>query len=167
MGHYATGIAVVSTRDGDLKPYGMTISSFASLSLDPPLVQWSVKSSSYGYPIFRVAEMFAINILAADQEKVSRDFSAPVDRFATVNCATGLDDLPLIDGCLGWIECARERIVTIGDHHLIVGQVLRARTFDRPPLVHWRGGYWLLDRLGDSAEPCSMRTTVNKFQAGV
>lgn len=151
MGHFATGIAVVSTRDGEYKPYGMTISSFASLSLDPPLVQWSVKDASYGYPIFRAAEMFAINILAADQEQVSRDFCSAVDRFATVEWDNGLDALPLIHGCLGWIECARERVVTIGDHHIIIGRVLRARTFDGAPLVHWRGGYNLLDGRGTAA----------------
>lgn len=141
MGNFATGVTVISSRDGDLRPYGMTASSFGSLSLDPPLVQWSVRTASIGYPIFAAAEMFAVNILAAEQEDVSRNFCMPIDRFATVNWEEGYDGLPLIHGCLGWVECARERTIAAGDHHIFIGRVLRARMFDRAPLLHWQGDY--------------------------
>ncbi len=141
MGHLATGVSVVSTRDGDGRPYGLTISSFASLSLDPPLIQWSIKSSSYAFPIFHAADIFAVNILAGDQEQVSRDFCRPIDRFRTVGWEEGLDGLPLIYGAVAWLECAREELLAGGDHRIFVGRVLRLRTFDREPLLHWRGGY--------------------------
>lgn len=141
MGHFATGIAVMSTRDGEMRPYGVTASSFASLSLAPPLVQWSIKDGSFGYPIFAAAEMFAVNVLAAGQEEVSRNFCRPIDRFATTDWEEGYGGVPLIRGCLAWIECARERIIAAGDHHILVGRVRRARTFQRPPLLYWQGRY--------------------------
>lgn len=141
MGHRATGVSVVSTRDVERRPYGPTISSFASLSLDPPLVQSSIKRSSYAFPIFDAAGTFAVNILAGDQERVSRDFCRPIDRFGTVFWEEGLHGLPLIHGAVAWLECAREELLVGGDHRIFVGRVLRVRTFDRAPLVHWRGGY--------------------------
>lgn len=148
LGHFPTGVTVVSTRDGDLRPYGVTVSSFASLSLDPPLVQWSIRNASFGYPIFTAAETFAVNVLAADQEIVSQNFCKSVDRFATVEWEEGYDGLPLIHGCLAWIECGREGIIPAGDHHILVGRVIRARTFERPALLHWKGRYAAIEGLG-------------------
>lgn len=141
LGHLATGVTVVSARDAEDKPYGLTISSFASLSLDPPLVQWSIKTSSYSYPIFAAADYYAVNILSQNQECVSRDFCKPIDRFATVEWEEGIERLPLIHGAVAWLECAREEILTGGDHAIMIGRVLRLRTFDEMPLLHWRGQY--------------------------
>src|SRR5260370_10514629 len=89
LGHFATGITVISTRDAAGKPYGATVSSFSSLSLDPPLIQWSLTTKSYSYPIFREATHFAVNILASDQEEVSRTFCKPLDRLAHVQSLEG------------------------------------------------------------------------------
>lgn len=148
LGHLATGVTVITTRDADDKPYGLTISSFASLSLDPPLVQWSIKVSSYSFPIFEAADHFAVNILAHDQEEVSRNFCKPIDRFATVDWEQGLAGLPLIRGAVAWLECAREEILTGGDHAIIIGRVLRLQTFDQMPLLHWRGQYAAIESPG-------------------
>jgi len=141
MGHFATGVSIITTRDGEDRPYGITVSSFSSLSLSPPLVQWSIKDESYSLPIFSAATHFAVNLLACGQEEASRTFCKPVDRFATVEWEEGYNRLPLIRGSLAWIECLREDILEGGDHRIVIGQVLRVRTFDELPLVHWRGRY--------------------------
>jgi flavin reductase (DIM6/NTAB) family NADH-FMN oxidoreductase RutF len=141
MGHFATGITVVTSRDKAGQPYGLTVNSFASLSLHPPLVHWALKETSFAWPIFSEAGMFAVNILAAGQEAISHNFCRPLDRFAGLDWEEGLNGLPLIRGCLAWVECARDRILEGGDHWIMVGRVVRARTFDRMPLVYWRGTY--------------------------
>ncbi|SCW56804.1 MULTISPECIES: flavin reductase family protein [unclassified Pseudomonas] len=141
VGQFATGITVVSTLDAEGKPYGMTASSFCSLSLDPPLIQWSISTKSFSFPIFNQAAHFAVNILAADQEEVSRNFCKPINRFSTVAIAQGLHGLPLIEGSLAWLECKLEERLIGGDHTIFIGRVLRSKVFDKTPLLHWRGGY--------------------------
>jgi flavin reductase (DIM6/NTAB) family NADH-FMN oxidoreductase RutF len=141
MSHLATAVTIVSTRDPERQPYGITVSSFASLSLEPPLIQWSIKETSYSFPIFAAAEMFAVNILSSDQDQISRDFCRPIDRFATVDWEEGFKGMPLIRGAAAWIECAREDIIIGGDHRIFVGRVMNVRTFGRSPLVYWRGQY--------------------------
>ncbi|WP_175849734.1 flavin reductase family protein [Burkholderia cepacia] len=145
LGHFATGITVISALDAQGKPYGATVSSFSSLSLDPPLIQWSLTTTSYSYPIFSQATHFAVNILASDQEDVSRIFCKPTDRFAQVESFVGLERLPLVAGCLGWIECSLERQIEAGDHTIFVGRVMRTRVENKSPLVHWRGCYHPLE----------------------
>jgi len=154
MGRFATGITVVTTVDGDGAPYGVTATSFASLSLDPPLVQWSLRNAAYSLPVFLKSERFVVNVLSADQESVSRRFATPeIDRFAHLNTESGLGGVSLIQGALAWIECSLETTLAGGDHTILVGKVLRARTFDHQPLLYWRGGY-----MPDSTD----QTTVNQ-----
>lgn len=142
LGHFATGITVMTTLDVEEGRYGVTATSFASLSLDPPLVQWSLRNAAYSLPIFQRSGHFTVNILAADQEAVSRRFATPgVDRFAGLDVEEGLAEMPLIAGAAAWIECALETTLPGGDHTILVGRVLRARTFSKTPLLHWRGGY--------------------------
>ena len=142
LGHFATGITVMTTQDTEEGNYGVTATSFSSLSLDPPLVQWGLRNAAYSLPIFIRAGRFAVNILAADQEAVSRRFAtADVDRFAGLDLEEGLAEMPLISGAAAWIECTLEATLPGGDHTILVGRVLRARTFPKPPLLHWRGDY--------------------------
>ncbi len=142
LGHFATGITVMTTLDVEEGRYGVTATSFSSLSLDPPLVQWSLRNAAYSLPIFLRSGRFAVNILASDQEVVSRRFATPgVDRFASLDVEEGLEEMPLITGAAAWIECALETTLPGGDHTILVGRVLRARTFSKPPLLHWRGDY--------------------------
>lgn len=142
MGHYATGVTIVTTVDGGGTPHGLTVNSFNSLSLDPPLVLWSLRGNSTSLPVFQGAKHFAINILSARQEQVSRDFAKPIDRFAAVEWDEGLERLPLIRGVLGWVECALHSELPGGDHSLFVGRVLRARATQKAPLLYWRGAYF-------------------------
>jgi len=142
MGQFATGITVVTTVDGNGEPYGVTATSFASLSLDPPLVQWSLRNAAWSFPIFRENAHFAVNILASDQETVSRRFASPgVDRFKDLDVRPGTGGLPLIGGAMAWIECALEDTLPGGDHTILIGRVLRTRCFVKTPLLHWRGDY--------------------------
>ncbi len=141
MGEMPTGVTVVTTRDEGDTPFGMTISSFGSLSLDPPLVLWSVVETSYCMPVFARSKAFAINVLAHDQEAVSRVFCSPIDRFSHVAWNRGVHGSPLIEGAAAWIECVREKLASGGDHRIFIARVLNARTFDRKPLLHWRGDY--------------------------
>ena len=132
----------MTTVDEGGARYGVTATSFASLSLDPPLVQWSLRNAAYSLPVFLKSGRFAVNVLSADQEAVSRRFSTPeIDRFAGLNTEPGLGGVSLIRGALAWIECSLKTTLEGGDHTILVGSVLRARTFDYQPLLHWRGGY--------------------------
>jgi flavin reductase (DIM6/NTAB) family NADH-FMN oxidoreductase RutF len=142
LGRFATGVTVITTRDADGRKHGVTATSFGSLSLSPPLVQWSLRKAAFSHSVFCTADRFAINILASDQEHVSRTFSSPVeDRFAVTAHRLGDYDLPLIDGALAWLECALETEISGGDHSLFIGRVLSAEFFERDPLLHWGGGY--------------------------
>lgn len=142
MGRFATGITVVTTIDGDGAPYGVTATSFASLSLDPPLVQWSLRNAAYSLSIFLQSGRFAVNILSAEQTAISRRFATPdIDRFAGQPTEPGLNGLSLLPGAVAWIECDLEETLAGGDHTILVGRVLRARTFEQTPLLHWRGAY--------------------------
>lgn len=142
LGHFATGVTVVTALGPDGGKHGVTATSFGSLSLDPPLVQWSLRTAAFLHPIFSAADRFAINILASDQEGVSQTFASRVaDRFAVTPHHAGAHGLPLIDGALAWIECATEARHQGGDHSLFIGRVLTARRQPREPLLHWAGKY--------------------------
>jgi len=142
LGRFATGVTVVTTVGPDGRKVGVTATSFGSLSLDPPLIQWSLRRSTYSHPVFSGADRFAINILAAGQEHVSRIFASPIeDRFAATPHRLGEHRLPLIEGALAWLECALETRIESGDHSLFIGRVLTARIFPQDPLLHWGGAY--------------------------
>ncbi len=141
MSHFATGVAIIGTRDENGNPYGITVSSFASLSLTPPLVQWSIKEQSYSWPIFDTSSHFSVTVLSDEQEVVSREFCQPIDRFSTVEWKWGDSGVPLIMGGVAWIECVKDQTFSGGDHRIVIGRVLRVQTFDGRPLVHWRGDY--------------------------
>lgn len=111
------------------------------MSLDPPLVQWSLRRTAPSYSVFSRARHFAASILADGQEELSRRFCAPVDRFAALATASGTGGVPLLPGAIAWIECEIVNELPGGDHAIFLGRVLRARHHDKPPLVHWRGGY--------------------------
>ncbi|MGE0725283.1 MAG: flavin reductase family protein [Alphaproteobacteria bacterium] len=143
MGCFATGVAVVTTRDGAGAPVGVTISSFASLSLDPPLVLFCLEWSADCWPAFAAADHFTVNFLAADQAGLSVRFSslAP-DRWSGVAHRPGAAGGPVIVGALGWVACRKEAVHSGGDHAIVVGRVEDLdRDPDRQPLLHFRGRY--------------------------
>ena len=143
LGMFPTGVAVVTTRAPSGAFVGLTINSFSSLSLDPPLVLWALNGASPSLPAFDRAPYFAINILAEDQVALSRRFAAPVgNKFAHLEIHAGIEEVPLIAGCAARLECRTHARHTGGDHVLFIGHVERfAYEPDKRPLVFCNGRY--------------------------
>ena len=143
LGCFATGVTVLSTLDAEGHARGMTISSFNSVSLDPPLILWSLALDSPSLPTFRDASHYAVNVLAADQQALSNRFASRLsDRFEGVDTRSGLSGTPLLEGCCAWFECRHEAIYPGGDHLIFVGRVERfAAQPGLAPLLFHAGAY--------------------------
>ena len=142
FGSFATGVTVVTTRDRHGRRVGMTANSFSSLSLDPPLLLWSVARKSPSFDHFAEASHFAINVLAADQQHLSKQFSTPAeDKFADIGCDEGLGGVPLLPGVIACFECETAHRYEGGDHVIIIGRVERCARFHGEPLVFHAGAY--------------------------
>ena len=139
LARFASGITVV-TVDADGTKHGMTASSFASVSLDPPRVLVCLDKSSRTRSL--LSDRFAINILSAEQEEVSRDFAHSGDKpFATLPHDAGVSGAPLIRGAIACIECATSSIVDGGDHDIIIGDVIACTSDEGRPLIYFARGY--------------------------
>jgi flavin reductase (DIM6/NTAB) family NADH-FMN oxidoreductase RutF len=144
-GRFASGVTVVTTRASQ-GAYGVTVSSFASLSLNPLLVTVSINRSSPFLGYVRSAGAFAVSVLASDQQQVAAYFAARGRRpepagFATVPTRSEETGAPIIDGCLSWFDCTVEDLLPGGDHEILVGRVAAAGGRTGEPLVYWAGGY--------------------------
>jgi len=148
LGRFATGVTVLTARRPDGQPVGMTASSVASASLDPPLVLVCVDRRHDIHPVLENRRPFALSVLAADQEGVSRRFAADEgDRFAGVGFHEVGDGLPVLDGIIAHVECEWHSSFPAGDHTVFVGRVTGGEVSERRPLLHYRGGYGgLVDR---------------------
>lgn len=142
LGAFATGVTVLTTRAADGARVGVTCNSFNTLSLSPPLVLWSLRRDSASLAAFIESGHFAVNILAHDQEALSRNFaSRKTDRFEGIASHDGMAGVPLIDGAITRLECRLTQHLEGGDHILFIGEVLRYTHEDRPALVFHNGGY--------------------------
>ncbi len=142
LGRFATGVTVVTTRDPSGQPVGMTASSVASVSLEPPLVLVSVDRANDMHPALSAAERFVLNVLAADQEAISRRFAAEhPNRFDGIGYRETRHGLPVLEGVLASIECEKQAAVPGGDHTVFFGLVTGGAVSDRRPLLYYRGGY--------------------------
>jgi flavin reductase (DIM6/NTAB) family NADH-FMN oxidoreductase RutF len=144
---FATGITVVTVLDSNRHPHGMTVNSFSSVSLDPPLVLVSIdlRNSILGH--FLSASSFAINILAEGQEGLSQRFSSVSEyRFEGVEWHTSDLGLPLLDEVLAHLECSVARTFEAGDHTILIGLVQNARYSEGKPLVYFDSSYQTLHR---------------------
>ncbi|MBI4503172.1 MAG: flavin reductase family protein [Gemmatimonadetes bacterium] len=142
MAGFASGVTIATALDSAGQPHGMTASAVAGLSLEPPLVLLCVERTADLHPVLCEAESFALSVLAADQEWLSRRFAdSHPDRFAGVPWTAGLDRLPLIEGALAHITCRKWGQYWGGDHTIFVGQVSDGRVFDCKPLIHFHRGY--------------------------
>ena len=147
LGHFATGVTIVTTCDAEARPSGLTVSAFASLSLDPPLVLVCVDHKSQTFPALRDTGRFAVNVLTTDQEALSRRFaSTRLDKFDAAAYRISDMGLPLLTAALAHIECVTASTHVEGDHTIFVGRVERAATNDGEPLPYFRGRY---NRLSD------------------
>jgi 3-hydroxy-9,10-secoandrosta-1,3,5(10)-triene-9,17-dione monooxygenase reductase component len=140
LGRFATGVTVITVRDAEGKPIGVTANSFNSVSLDPPMVLWSLARTSLSMPAFMAADRFAVHVLGASQEDISNRFAARgEDKFSGL--AIDPADLPLIDGCAARFICRTVHRYEGGDHVIFVGEVLEYETSELPPLLYHAGSY--------------------------
>ena len=142
LGHFATGVTIVTTCDSDARPSGLTVSAFASLSLDPPLVLVCVDHKSQTYPALRERGRFAVNVLSTGQEALSRRFaSTQLDKFDGLPYRISELGLPLLASALVHLECVTVSTHVEGDHTIFVGRVERTGVNDGDPLLYYRGRY--------------------------
>ncbi len=148
LGRFATGVTIVSCRAADGSPVGLTANSFSALSLQPPLILWSLRSVSPNLDAFQGAPHFAVNVLAENQVELSRRFASPVpDKFAEGLWAEGLGGAPILAGCAAVFECEQVSSQAAGDHVLFIGQVHRVTEAPITPLVFQSGHYRMLGEI--------------------
>ena len=143
MGHFATGVTVVTTHDGDGKLAGLTANAVASVSLDPPMVLVCVDKQSDSYPSFAASRAFVINILSKRQETLSRRFAkSGGDKFTGIGYHIGVTGAPILDDTIAFIECEVRYDFDAGDHSIYVGEATGiAVSSEEDPLLYFRGGY--------------------------
>jgi flavin reductase (DIM6/NTAB) family NADH-FMN oxidoreductase RutF len=146
LGRFASGVTIVTVRGTNDRDYGMTVSAFSSVSLEPPLVMVCIGEEASLKPMIAEATHYGVSILASDQEPLSRRFAAHGERFDGIGFTRGENGMALIDGALAYMECriiARHRA---GDHTIVIGEVEAAGVADQRPLLYYRGGYAQLER---------------------
>ncbi len=143
LGHFPTGVVLITGIAEDGEPVGMVVGSFTSVSLDPPLVGFLPTVSSYTFKRLRTAKSFCVNVLAADQEDVCRRFAGRTEnKFDTVNWTTSPSGAPVLEDVVAYIDCTFESVADAGDHYIVVGAVQELQV-SRPvaPLLFFQGGY--------------------------
>ncbi|KIQ03859.1 flavin oxidoreductase [Agrobacterium tumefaciens] len=138
LGNFPTGITVVTAQTPD-GPIGMTVNSFSSVSLDPPLILWSPAKTSSRHDLFAGAMHFAIHVLAADQGELCTRFTRGGLAFDELAWKTNAEGVPIIPGTLSRFECEKASVYDGGDHSILLGRVLRAAHRDGEPLCFARG----------------------------
>jgi flavin reductase (DIM6/NTAB) family NADH-FMN oxidoreductase RutF len=148
MGRFASGVTVVTTRDAGDSDIGMTVSAFSSVSLNPPLVQICIGHDASAYEALAKAAQFAVNILASDQESLSRRFAEleSAHRFEGLAVRRAESGVLLLEEALGHLECRVVARHVAGDHTIIIGEVEHCGVRDARPLLHFRGEYAQLGR---------------------
>lgn len=142
LGAYSTGVAIVTARAKDNTPVGMTVNSFSSVSLNPPLVLWSVAKKAYGRTVFEKASYWAVHILSEKQEQLALRFAkAGEDKFRDLSPRNGIGEVPLLSGCCVRLQCANRVAYEGGDHIILVGEVLQFDRLDREPLILSGGAF--------------------------
>ncbi len=142
LSQFATGVTIITTVDEDGAPVGITASSFNSVSMDPPLILWSLAKDSYSLPCFQKAEYYNIHILSQTQEDISNLFARPgADKFGDVGFMPGRDSTPILKDCAALLECRTRHQYDGGDHIIFVGEVLSHDHCETEPLIFHQGQY--------------------------
>lgn len=145
MGHFATGVTVITTMDKAGTPFGLTANAFTSLSLNPPLVLVCIDKGVQCYSCFDESKMFAVNILGEDQEELSRRFATKgIEKFTAIKWHKGRHGVALLDRAMGHIECKVVHSYEGGDHTIYVGEVVGASASGGRPLIFFKGRYHCL-----------------------
>lgn len=140
---FATGITVLTITDETGSMLGVTVNSFSSVSLDPPLVLWSLGDATCDLASFLKAENFVVNVLSNDQRQVSDNFAAAdkSDKFKSVSYTLSKQSLPLLDGCLAQFHCKKYKLERVGDHWLFLGELYYIKENEGDPLIYYDSGY--------------------------
>ena len=148
LGRFASGITVLTSLDGEQRDVGMTVSAFCSVSLHPPLVLACIDHDASMFEALNAAKRFGVNMLASDQEALSRRFASAesIHRFDGIAFTRGESGVVLLDDALAHIECRIVDRHRAGDHTLFIGEVESATARDGRPLLYYRGGYAQLER---------------------
>jgi flavin reductase (DIM6/NTAB) family NADH-FMN oxidoreductase RutF len=147
MGRFASGVTVVTATDEAGSAYGMTVSAFASVSLQPPLVLMCIDHTASLHDTLANAPYFAVNILASTQEAIARRFAdTGAQRFEGIGYRNGENGVPILNDVLAFVECKRVSSVETGDHTVIIGETVAASMRDARPLLYYRGGFAQLER---------------------
>lgn len=143
LGHYPTGVAVITAVDAADRPVGMSVGTFTSVSLDPPLVAFLPDRASTTFARFRDSGSFCVNLLSHHQDDLCRTFALKdTDRFAGVSWSPAPSGAPILDGAVAWIDCDTTSVTEVGDHYIVVGAVRDlAASSPTLPLLFFRGGY--------------------------
>lgn len=152
FGRFATGVTVITTRTASGKLEGLTANSFAAVSLDPPLISWSLRRSAPSFGSFVAANHFAVNVLCAQQHALCRHFTTPrLDKFEDIAFVDGLHGAPILTGSLATFECRTENTFEGGDHLIFIGRVIRATYRDGEPLIFSSGRFCLPSLIEEQA----------------
>lgn len=147
LGAFTTGVVVVTTLDPDGRPVGLTINSFNSVSLVPPLILWSLSLRAPSLSAFRASGGFVINILSEGQDDLGRRFATPsVDKFAGVRHRPGVLGMPILAETAAYLECRSYARTPGGDHEIHLGEVVALQDHGHEPLIYHRGLFRRLHR---------------------
>ena len=142
LGCFATGVAIITTLGDWDAPVGLTVNSFSSVSLDPPLILWSLSVKAPSFGAFQRHDGFAVNVMSADAKEVVQRFARPApDKFSGLAWTSGFLGVPLLNDVVATFECRTENRIPKGDHEIYIGRVERYAKTDRAPLVFHRGRF--------------------------
>ena len=142
LGAFATGVTVVTSTTENGEKVGMTVNSFNSVSLEPPLILWSIGRDANCFDAFMAAKSFAVHILNKTQSGISNKFAQTgIDKFEGVNCASGLNDIPILPDFSVCLQCTTKHLYDGGDHVIIVGEVKSIENRGQEPLIFYKGDY--------------------------
>lgn len=137
MANYPTGVSVVTATDENNKPIGLTVNSFASVSLDPLLILWSIDNNVSTYNKFMTTDKFTVNILAENQAEIATLFaSSKEDRFGNCDWHYSKHNLPIISGVMAYLQCNVFNKVEAGDHNILIGKVFNIHVEEKAPLLY-------------------------------
>lgn len=150
LGHYPTGVCAITATGADGAPVALVVGSFASVSLDPPLVAFFPDKGSTSWPRIRAAGRFCVNVLASDQTALCRQMAGRgADKFAGVTHRRSAGGAPILDGVIAWIDCVLHAVHEAGDHFIVLGEVMALEVHNPArPLLFYQGGYGQFSGLG-------------------
>lgn len=157
LGQFATGVTIVTARGASGECVGATVSSFNSVSLDPPMVLWSLDKRAYSRAAFESSTHFAVHVLTLEQRELAERFAKRgIDKFETLQCRPGLGEVPLLAGCAACFECVTRHKYDGGDHVIFVGEVERFEHLAGSPLLFHGGAFAQTRKLAREAPPAAM-----------